>query len=107
MFILNASFIFERGLEPQFLSWFEEIRCRLDASAPNECTVSSLRDTNGESYDQADAHTIAAQWQFDSFAEAWKWREMNFATIADSFADTFGSHTIVFTSIFEKLKTYK
>lgn len=105
MDIFNASFIFGHGREDEFLRWFEQIRRRFEADLPERCAVSALRDANGEAHTEHDAHTIAVQWEFDNIKEARNWRDNKFINVSEDFMRAFGPEAIVFTSIFEKLRT--
>lgn len=106
MTILNASFIINRNHEEMFKQWFSEVMATINAVNPVKCTLTAMRDANGISYLESEAHTMAAQWTFENIEQACKWRDRTLPEIGKSFNRKFGADVPVFSSIFEVVQTY-
>lgn len=113
MVIHNASFMMEREMEEEFVSW---LRAELDAAGITGGTsgqesggcalhprMSAMREAGGVDYREAEAQSVAFQVEFPTVGEAKAWSRDVFSTIAARFEEKFGPQAMVFTSIFEEI----
>ena len=103
MVILNASFIIDAHQEGSLIERLRRYSRAWSEASVGRWRISALRDANGVDYAEAEAHTVAVQWEFNTLAEARVWRDSSLAEMVGQLKEAFGTELMVFTSIFELL----
>ena len=99
--IYNGSFLIPRDREVELVKFLREEIARVEAP---QAQLSSMRESGGVDYRQAEAQSVAFQTVHPSLEAAREWGRNVFAPIAAKFEDQFAPEGMVFVSLFQKIR---
>jgi len=91
----------EREREDEFIGWLRGELAGLGLMDAPGARVTAMREAAGVDYREAEGQTVAFQLEFGNIEGARKWARDVFSLLATRFEECYGSHALVFTSIFE------
>lgn len=98
--IYNVSFLIPRRKEVQLISFLRRERDLMESPGAQ---LSSMRESGGVDYREAESQSVAFQTVHPSLEEAREWGKGVLAPVASRFEREFAPDGLMFTSLFQKI----
>lgn len=100
------------GMEESFIVFLRDVLSEIEnqiviAYGPGRqmhARISAMRMAGGVDYRDAEAQTVAVQWEFEDMDKALRWESGEFSHVAQLCEEAFGQQVMIFTSVFEVIE---